>query len=958
MPRIPQYNQQTSAPAGFKDSSVRAPQTGNMIAGVADAASGMIRQQQAVDAANDDFRARRLSAYDQQQDQLRMLEAKEIADGKAADIQLAKLTEFNALKNSIGPDQDFAQEWELRRKQMDEGEIRTLQTSNKYAPQLLREKLEGQRLSFGVQAIAESEKLMSVNAEYRFNKKSDTIQKTLMQLDGKTGDAELLRLNQDLTEDGSLAKLSQAEADALQDKAMDQYSRTVGERMLVDPDLAKTMYSAIYGVSGYDAPKIRAREDGSISYSGLKVSPAKGKWDAIIAREANAQGVSPDLVAAVVQQESGGKTHGSDGKPITSYSGAVGLMQLMPATARALGVSDSADAVQNIRGGTKLLATLSKKYNGDTAKVLAAYNAGEKVVDKAIAKNPVDWRGAMRQFQGIDKKSGTDNFKQTQEYIDSISAMLGPDGVVATGEPTPAPYLNILQFANPETLKYLGDSALRVIAQNERTKREMSKVELNARIDAEKTAAADGKPIQNPLTEADWIRAGEKPDDAAIKYQNHKFTQDVAPVIGELSKLSKFERDSVVRMSDPGEGDAADITYGARKDAYKLAQAANERIDAQIKEDPAGSSTRMNPAVARAKENFDTISRIQGANPAAVADARRKYVAATTSWQRDQGVESPAIMTAQEVANVRSQWAGQPDGPAKAAEVMVSMARSFGESYPLALKQISKDLPSEALWVGNLADAPGMDGVRTQMAAASKAFVDLKTIPQRSAVEKAIDANFANFSASMTSTNPLGGQGSWARLKDGAVKYAAIKIAQSGADPETAAKQAFDELVASQYIFTKSNQTVGTIYSNGTDLEAVTSDVVLRIPRTWPGQIAGQTPESILPGAEAWRRAEIDGLKLMPTGGRSERVYMADVKQKSRWVTSPDEDGLQLMLGQDVVRDQYGKPVRVSWTNAADMNRARPARPLVQMDPRARAAAKLLDLPRAIGDWFVASDKN
>jgi len=377
----------------------------------------------------------------------------EIADGKAADIQLAKVTEFNALKNSIGPDQDFAIEWEQRQKQMDEGELRTLNTSNKYAPQLLRDKLENQRLSFGLQAIAESEKLMSVNAEYRFNKKSDTIQKTLMQLDGKAGDAELIRLNQDIAEDASLAKLSQPEADALHDKAMDQYSRTAGERMLVDPDQAKTLYSAIFGVKGYDASKIQAREDGSISYSGLKVSPAKGKWDTIIAREANAQGVNPDLVAAVVQKESAGQTH-RDGKPITSYSGAVGLMQLMPATARALGVSDSTDAVQNIRGGTKLLASLSKKYNGDTAKVLAAYNAGEKVVDKAIAKNPVDWRGAMRQFQGIDKKSGTDNFKQTQDYIDSISAMLGPDGVVMTGEPTPAPMLNLLQFASPETLKH------------------------------------------------------------------------------------------------------------------------------------------------------------------------------------------------------------------------------------------------------------------------------------------------------------------------------------------------------------------------------------------------------------------------------------------------------------------------------------------------------------------------
>lgn len=956
MPVLPRYNQQTSAPAGFKDSSVRASQTGNMIAGAADTASGIVRQQQGVEASNDAFRAQRLAQYDQEQERLRHLEAAEIADGKATDINLAKLTEFNTLKATITPDQDFFAEWAQREKQIDEGEMRHLATTNKLAPQILRGKLENQRQTYGAMALQESDRLRAGNAEFRFNKKADTIQKTLMQVDGIQGDAELARLDADFAADPSLAQLPQLQADELQRRTMDQNARTVGERMLTDPDQVKTLYSAIYGVKGYDANKIQTREDGSISYSGLKVSPAKGKWDSIIAREANAQGVNPDLVAAVIQKESGGQTH-RDGKPIESYSGAVGLMQLMPATAKALGLSDSTDAVQNIRGGTKLLANLSKKYNGDTAKVLAAYNAGEKVVDKAIAKNPANWRGAMRQFQGIDKKSGTDNFKQTQDYVETISAMLGEGAVVVTGEPTPAPNLNLLTHASPETLKYLGDNAAKVIAQNERTRTAMSKTELNARIDAEKTAAADGTPIAQPLTEADWIRAGEKPEDAAIKYQNHKFTQDIAPLVGELSKMDKATRDAMVRARDPGEGDAADITYGARKDAFKLAQAANERIDAQIKDDPAGTAARMNPAVARAKANFESVAST-AANPAVVADARRAYVAAQTSWQRAQGVESLAILTSQEVATARQQWVGQPDGPAKAAEVMVSMARTYGEDYPKVLKQLGKDLPSEALWVGNLADAPGMEGVFQQLAAASKVFADPKNIPQRTAVEKAVDANFSDFYKSMVSTNPTGGQDTWSQLKDGAVKYAALKISQSGASPEAAAKQAVDELVNSQYVFKASNQIVGTTYSNGTDLETVASDVVLRIPRTWSGQIAGQTSGSIIPGAEAWKRIELDGLKLRPTGGRSERVYMADVKQKSRWVTSPDGDGLQLMLGQDQVRDQYGRPVQVSWTTAADMNRSRAMDPRRSPSPMTRAAAEIVDLPRRISDWFVASPGN
>jgi soluble lytic murein transglycosylase-like protein len=66
-----------------------------------------------------------------------------------------------------------------------------------------------------------------------------------------------------------------------------------------------------------------------------------------------------------------------------SQAGAKGLMQLMPATARGLGVTDAHDPKQAILGGAKLLGILTEKYGGKLDLAIAAYNAGSGAVDKA-----------------------------------------------------------------------------------------------------------------------------------------------------------------------------------------------------------------------------------------------------------------------------------------------------------------------------------------------------------------------------------------------------------------------------------------------------------------------------------------------------------------------------------------------------------------------------------------------
>ncbi|MBS0564906.1 MAG: lytic transglycosylase domain-containing protein [Proteobacteria bacterium] len=84
--------------------------------------------------------------------------------------------------------------------------------------------------------------------------------------------------------------------------------------------------------------------------------------------------VSPALVLAVISIESAGNPQA------VSHAGAVGLMQLIPATADRFGVADSRDPMQNIRGGVAYLDWLMKEFDHDPVMVLAAYNSGENTV--------------------------------------------------------------------------------------------------------------------------------------------------------------------------------------------------------------------------------------------------------------------------------------------------------------------------------------------------------------------------------------------------------------------------------------------------------------------------------------------------------------------------------------------------------------------------------------------------
>jgi hypothetical protein len=127
-------------------------------------------------------------------------------------------------------------------------------------------------------------------------------------------------------------------------------------------------------------------------------SDGESEFDSIIEKYAVEYSLDPTLIRSIIATES------AFNPKAVSPKGARGLMQLMPATAASLGVRDSFDPEQNIRGGTKHFRTLLDTFDNDLELSLAAYNAGENLVQR-IGRIP--------------------NIRETKNYVKSITNRYG-----------------------------------------------------------------------------------------------------------------------------------------------------------------------------------------------------------------------------------------------------------------------------------------------------------------------------------------------------------------------------------------------------------------------------------------------------------------------------------------------------------------------------------------------------
>lgn len=604
--------------------------------------------------------------------------------------------------------------------------------------------------------------------------------------------------------------------------------------------------------------------------------------------------VPADLWAAQIGQESGGKQFGSNGRPLTSSKGAIGVAQVMPGTApeaaKLAGLPFDErryqqDAGYNEALGKAYMAKQMETFGGDQAKALAAYNAGPGRVSGLVAKHGDQWLSHAP--------------AETQDYVKKIMGRVKSGGGVQTaqaatgtvsdaGNGMPAmPDAPVVPPATFSGMDWEQQSALKQHAearlkQMESTYRAEADRAVNDAVAMHKDGLIDPKELSPEFFARAYGAEGPRLHSEYIQ------SRDMGADIGRFKTQSEAEIQGEIQASAPAPG-AGYATADARRNTR--IQAAQAVLQAR-KEDPAGYVVRTNESLARQRMAID--------NPQTPAEQRpgmvQRFVREILVEQQRLGIQNPTILTPGQ-ADAVAKRAMSATKPEDSANLIAGLEAEYGQFFPKVFGELVRDkkISGELLLIPNLPSQAAREAV-SRLARVKEADLTqgLNTNDQKS-VRDEVTARLGEFAKAVPMMNEqaTGVVNSY----ESSMRKMAFQFMASGQDATTATDNAHAMLLG-HYQF----------------------DGTMRVPKA-------VNLSDTKRGANFMLKNDMNGLDVPAdlVGARApdelRKEWTSTVQSRPMWFTSDNDSGLTLYAqGSNGVRYRVtrgGKPVTYSWPDLA-----------------------------------------
>lgn len=394
------------------------------------------------------------------------------------------------------------------------------------------------------------------------------------------------------------------------------------------------------------------------------------------------------LLQAVYQQESGNRHRNADGSLVTSPAGAQGAGQIMPPTGKdpGFGVKPLQDdsEQENRRFTGDYLNAMLKRYSGNQILALAAYNAGPGKVDDWLEQigDPRTGQVSNEQF------AASIPFNETRNYVYSVSANAQRMGNVRS-------VIDSQEFKNLD-----GQQQAQIASRTVQIQDQVDsayRVNIQQRITDDAARAQSGLNIENPVTEAEFIRSipsSATPGERAQFYQQwnrYKDTLALQPVNNFVMQNSAVDGLAAVQALKPADN-AADLQF--KKQQYAQAQQNYQRIMDAREADPGGWLVQNDETTQKAFAAYTD-------NPDLMGD----YVKNVIIQKKRLGIKSDAVIPkVQADALSQALLQSTPDNQSKLLDA-IHKGTGGGAPYMATLKQIAVNAPSAAV-AGVLMDKP------------------------------------------------------------------------------------------------------------------------------------------------------------------------------------------------------------------------------------------------------------